>query len=208
MPPPHARTSSASTSTSPASADPRGQGASSLYALAIQVQDIDGEIALAAELLESEDPAERETAVALIEQFLVAAEHSRGLLLDKADRVAGYIDHLRAVAQFRKTESERLAALAAADARRAESLTSYLINVLTKLNPGATKFSLPTHEIRSCSRTKVLIEDEDLIPEDFRKKPPARSEMPPVKRDIQAAIAAGKAVPGASLQTNTSWSIK
>jgi hypothetical protein len=206
-PVPHARTASAPTSIS-SDSDPRSGGASSLYALAIQVKDIDGEIALAAELLESDDPAERETAANLIEEFLVAAHHSRGLLLDKADRVAGYVDHLRGIAQFRKAEAERLAALAAADARRAESLTSYLINVLTKLNPGATKFSLPTHEISSRRSTKVVIDDEDLIPEAFRKQPPERRDMPPVKADIKAAIAGGTAVPGACLQTNTSWSIK
>ncbi len=58
------------------STDPRAQGAESLYALGIQTQYIDGELALAAELLGSDDPEQEETAIRLVEQYLEAQAHT------------------------------------------------------------------------------------------------------------------------------------
>ena len=166
---------------------------------------IDGELALAAELLDTDDPAQESTAIALIEQYLEAAQHTKSALADKADNICRYIDHLQAVAQFRKDQAKRLADLAAADQRRAQSLTDYMLKVLTALQPGESKFSLPTHELRSRRSESVEIDDEDLIPDDmFRVK----STREPDKASIKAAIKAGQEIAGARLITRTSWSIK
>jgi hypothetical protein len=193
-----------SSTPAPAAAD----SSSSLYALGIQAQDIAGEIALAAELLDAEDPAERASAEALINGYLEAAHHTNGLITDKADAVCRYIDHLRAVAAFRRDQAARLAALADADARRADALQDYMTGVLCRLHPGATQFSLPTHELRSRKSTAVVITDPDAIPAHLRQQPKPQAEMPPAKSAIKAVLAAGQPVPGAELQERRSWSIR
>lgn len=190
------------------SGSPQGEKASSLYALGIQAQDIAGEIAAAATLLDSDDPAEQEAACGLIETYLAAQDHTLELVFDKADNVARYIDHLKAIAAFRADQATRLAELAAADQRRADQLSDYLLKVLTTLQPEATKFSLPTHELRSRKSAAVEITDETLIPEHLRREPKPRAAMPPDKTAIKAVLAAGRPVPGAALTERRSWSIK
>ena len=191
-----------------ASGHPPSEPGSSLYALGIQAQDIAGEIATAATLLDSDDPAEQQAAIDLIETYLAAQDHTLSLVFDKADNVIRYIDHLRAVAAFRADQAARLAELAAADKRRADQLTDYTLKVLTTLQPEATKFSLPTHELRSRKSTAVEITDETLIPEHLRQEPKPRADMPPSKSAIKAVLAAGSPVPGAALVERRSWSIK
>lgn len=196
------------TPTSPSSespSEPTRRSADSLYALGIQAQYIDGEIALAAEMLESDDPEQEATAVAVITEYLEAAAHTKSLLADKADRVCTYIDHLEAVARYRKDQAARLAALAAADAKRAEQLKSYMTKVLTALNPDQTKFSLPTHELRSRKSTSVVIDSELDIPTEFLSE---KISYSPDKTAIKTALKQGESVPGCRLQTNTSWTIK
>jgi hypothetical protein len=184
--------------------NPRGEGASSLYALAIQAQDIAGEIALAAELLDG-DPEHEETAIALIETYLEAQGHTMALIESKADNICRYVDHLSAVAQFRKEQAKRLAELAAEDERRAQQLTDYMLKVLTTLYPEQVKFSLPTHELRSRKSEAVEIDDEDLIPDDMFREKVTRS---PDKTAIKAALKAGQEIVGARLVSRTNWSIK
>lgn len=187
------------------SPDPRAQGAESLYALGIQAQYVDGELALAAELLGSDDPEQEETAIRLVEQYLEAQAHTAALLESKADNICRYIDHLQAVARFRKEQSQRLAELAAADEKRAQSLTDYMLKVLTTLQPGATRFSLPTHELRSRRSEAVEIDDEELIPDDLFKTKTTRT---PDKTAIKAALKGGQAIVGAHLVQRTNWTIK
>lgn len=185
--------------------EPRGQGASSLYALGIQAQDIASEISLAAELLDSNDPEQEATAVHLIEQYLEAQGHTAALIEHKADNICRYVDHLQAVARFRREQAQRLSELAAADERRADSLISYMLKVLTTLQPDTNKFSLPTHEIRSRKSEAIEIEDEDLIPDDLFKVKSTRSVD---KTAIKAAIKGGQPIVGARLVQRTNWTIK
>lgn len=112
---------------------PQLQGSDSLYVLGIQAQDIAGEIALAVELLESDDPEEQQAAIHLVEHFLEAADHHQSLLVEKSDKIAHYIDVLRAQSDFRKQQAARLTDLAAADARRADKLLSYMTGVLGRV---------------------------------------------------------------------------
>lgn len=194
-----------SSSPSPAKGNPRGEGASSLYALGIQAQEISGELALAAELLGSDDPQQEETAIALIEQYLEAQGHTQSLITAKADNICRYIDSLNGLAEFRRKEAKRLAELAEADAKRAQSLTDYMINVLTRLYPEQPNFSLPTHELKSRRSEAVEIEDEDLIPDDLFR---TRTTRMPDKTAIKAAIKGGQEIVGAKLVQRTNWSIK
>lgn len=191
--------------TSSLPSPPQAQGPDSLYAIGIQAQDIAGEIALASELLESDDPAEQQAAIDLIEHFLEAAEHTQSLLMEKSDKIAHYIDILRAQSDFRRQKSKRLAELADDDARRADKLLGYMTGVLGRLKPDKTKYSLPTHELTSRISTSVNIIDEDLIPDDLFTVKVVKT---PNKTAIKKAIETGKPVLGAELNTKRSWSLK
>jgi hypothetical protein len=153
----------------------------------------------------SDDPQQEAAAVRLIEEYLQAADHTADLINHKADNVARFVDHLRGIAQFRKEQADRLKLLAEADERRAEALTNYMIKVLTTLQPEATKFSLPTHEIRSRRSQAIEITDELEIPATYRK---VKVTSTVDKTAIKEAIKAGTDVPGAELITRTNWSIK
>lgn len=194
------RTSSTSTPTAP-TASP-----TSLYHLGLQAQEISGEIALALELIDSDDVDERETGEALIQQYFDA----KGQLETKADNYCFVINNvLRERALFRKEQAkreyERLVALAEADERKAQRMETLLIDVLTKLNPGQVRFELPRYRISSRVSTSVEITDEDLIPEDMLR---VKTTTAPDKTLIKQAIKAGQQIPGAQLKSTTNWSIK
>ena len=190
--------------TSSASAGKVARGPS-LYELGIQAQDIAGEIALAATLLESEDEDERNSAIALIESYLDVQEQTNKALLTKADNVCYYIDALIGQADFRKQQAQRLADLADSDYRKAETLKKTLVYVMERLHPGQAKFSLPTHELRSRESDAVVIDDETAIPEDYLT---VRRVVSPNKTAIKQAIKQGTPVPGCSIEHRRSWSIK
>lgn len=175
----------------------------SLYALGCAAQDIAGEIAAAAELLD--DPETEGMAIGLIETYLQAQDRNRLALLNKADNLCRYIDHLQASATFRADQGKRLVELAKADQRRAEQLKTYMMQVLTALHPTERSFSLPTHELRSRNSTKVEIIDPDQIPDDlFRVK----TTREPDKDLLRKALKGDVEIPGARLVTETSWTIK
>lgn len=176
----------------------------SLYSLGCAAQDIAGEIAAAAELLE--DPETEGVAQGLIESYLAAQETNLLALTAKADNICRYIDHLVASADFRATQARRLKELADADHRRAEALKSYMLSVLTALHPGQTKFSLPTHELRSRTSQSVVITDPEAIPDSLLR---TRTVTEPDKAAIKAALKLGtEDIPGATLKTTTNWQIK
>jgi len=115
-----------------------------LYHLGLQAQEISGEIALALELIDSEDIEERETGEALIQQYFAA----KGEVETKADNYCFVIQNvLRDRARFRKEQAkreyERLVSLAESDERKADRMERLLIDVLTKLDPGQSRFDLP-----------------------------------------------------------------
>lgn len=183
----------------------QSDGPSSLYALGIQAQDIASEIALAAELLATDDPDQEASAVALVEQYLAAQDHTAGLIAHKADNICRYIDHLNAVATFRQDQAKRLKELADKDLQRSKRLQEYMIKVLTTLQPEKTEFSLPTHELRSRKSTAVVIDDESLIPDEYLT---SRTTYSPDKTSIKQDIQSGASIPGARLEERRSWSIK
>jgi hypothetical protein len=177
-----------------------------LYHLGLQAQEISGEIALALELIDSDDSEERETGEALIQQYFAA----KGQVETKADNYCFLINNvLRDRARFRKEQAkreyDRLVALAESDERKAARMEALLIDVLTKLEPGQTRFDLPRYRISSRSSTSVEITDEDLIPEDMLR---VKTSTAPDKALIKRAIQSGQDIPGAQLTTNTNWSIK
>ena len=191
--------------SAPPALSPTSTPSLSLFSHLINVQEVSGELALAAELLDSDDPEQQESARGLVEHFLALDESARSALTTTADQVCHVIDALQGKADFRAKEAERLAALAKADQRRAEKLQSYLVDILTKLNPDTTRFSFPTHELNSRVSEAVDVFDEGLIPPELLRE---TIKYAPDKASIKAAIKAGTEVPGAELVKRRSWSIK
>jgi len=73
------------------------------------------------------------------------------------------IEHLRGQAAYRQQQAKRLAELSRSDGSRADALEESLVLVLTRLQPSATRFSFPNHELRSTRSTAVVIENEALL---------------------------------------------
>jgi hypothetical protein len=60
-------------------------------------------------------------------------------------------------------QAKRLTELSRSDDSRADALEGSLVLVLTRLQPSATRFSFPNHELRSTRSTPVAIESEALL---------------------------------------------
>lgn len=173
--------------------------------MAVERQLISGKLAIAAEQLGSDDPAEIEEATALLESYLAEEEANESAMLAKADNICYYIASIEAKAEFLAAESKRIKEREEAERKRAERLKSNMLRILTTLNPEQRKFSLPLHELVSRTTESIDIEDPDLIPEDLFRTTVRRE---PDKTQIKAAIKGGVDVPGAQLVRKTSWSIK
>ena len=73
------------------------------------------------------------------------------------------IEHLRGQAAYRQQQAKRLGDLARSDASRADALEESLLFVLTQLQPAASRFSFPNHELSSRKSTAVVIDDEEAL---------------------------------------------
>jgi hypothetical protein len=135
----------------------------SLWQLGIEAQELTTAIGLLAQRLESEEPEERQQAITELEAALLADEGNKQALAAKADATCWVIEHLRGQAAYRQQQAKRLTELSRSDALRADSLEESLVLVLTRLQPLATRFSFPNHELTSRKSQAVEIEDEDLL---------------------------------------------
>lgn len=197
------------TTTAPRPVTPADAPApASLFALGGEALALQAEITALAERLDPDlgDEFDPEI-VAALEALLLAEEGNREALYRKADAYCWVIGRLQAQAAYRRAESDRLRDLADDDSRRADALRDKLIDVLSRLQPDDTSFSLPAHELRSRRTESVVIDPDldlaDLPPELLRE----RRTVQPDKAAIKAALRAGRAVPGAELVQGRSWSI-
>jgi hypothetical protein len=135
----------------------------SLYELALDSQEIDGELAIALDKASSEDPEEQQEAEDLITALLQRANTNQRLLHQKANSICYVREMLQGKADFlRKSAAERLAK-AEAEERTAERLLSYLTRCLGALNPGQTKFDLPEYTV-SARNSEAVEANNDLLP--------------------------------------------
>jgi hypothetical protein len=96
-------------------------------------------------------------------------------------------------------------ALAQADERRADTMLDRLTDRLLFLDPAATKFDLPSHQLRSTKVVTVEI-DDDLLPEDLPAEYQRTKTVTQVDRvALKTALKGGAVVPGASLLEHRSW---
>ena len=114
------------------------------------------------------------------------------------------IEHLRGQAAYRQQQAKRLTALAAGDASRADALEDSLVLVLTRLQPLATRFSFPNHELSSRKSQAVEIDDEQALDPQWLS---FTTTSKPDKAAIKEALKAGQQITGAQLLSRRSWRI-
>jgi multidrug resistance efflux pump len=187
----------------PAAAPPAA--APSLWQLGLESQELNRQVENLALLLDSDDDEQRQAALTELEALLAADEGQRAALERKADAYCWVIENLRGQAAYRKQQAQRLSDLAAADGARADRLEAALITVLTRLQPNATAFTLPNHQISSRRSQGLVIEEEEAVPDAFMR---IKTSTAVDKAAIKAALKLGQQVPGARLEERRSWSIK
>ena len=177
---------------------------SSLWQLGIEAQELTTAIGQLAEQLEADDDDSRGQALAELEAALLAEEGNKTALAAKADATCWVIEHLRGQAAYRQQQAKRLTELSRSDAGRADALEESLVLVLTHLQPTATRFSFPNHELTSRKSQAVEIEDEDALPPEWLA---VKTISQPDKTAIKEALKAGHLIPGAQLVSRRSWRI-
>jgi hypothetical protein len=176
-----------------------------LYGLTGDAYRLEVAITEAAEGLCSDDPAVAAAATAELEALLATRESTKDALQAKADAWCWVISRLRDQASTRREHAARLVLLAQTDERKADAMLDKLTDQLLFLDPAATKFDLPSHQLLS---TKVLtVEvDDDLLPEDLPAEYQRTKTVTQVDRvALKAALKGGAVVKGASLLEHRSW---
>ena len=136
--------------------------------------------------------------------MLEADAQHKDALNRKADAYCYVVCHYRAISDFRKSQAHRLNELARAAERKADQMEKALIEVLTRLQPAATSFSLPQHELKSRTSTRVEIIDADALPAELLR---TVVNTAPDKDAIKKLLKSGTDVDGAALVHSRSWRI-
>lgn len=178
-----------------------------IYELASETLRLQQLILDCAEDLDNEDEASRDGAVYELERLLADEEATGRDLRDKADAWCFAIRSIRVQSELRKAEATRLRELAAADEARADRLESKLFEVLSKVDPAATRWDLPCHKLSSRKSTAVRL-DPDLdpadLPEEFQR---VKTICEVDKTALKTALKNGAEIPGATLLVGRSWRI-
>ena len=180
------------------------QRSGSLWQLGIEAQELTTAIGQLAEQLEADDEAARAQALGELEAALLAEEGNKAALAAKADATCWVIEHLRGQAAYRQQQAKRLTELSRSDASRADALEESLVLVLTRLQPMATRFSFPNHELSSRKSQAVEIENEALLDPEWLC---VKTTFSADKTAIKAALKAGQQITGAQLISLRSWRI-
>jgi hypothetical protein len=180
------------------------QRSGSLWQLGSEAQELTTAIGRLAEQLETDDPEQRASALAELEAALLAEEGNKQALAAKADATCWVIERLRGQATYRQQQAKRLADLARSDAGRADALEESLVFVLTQLQPAATRFSFPDHELTSRKSSAVVIDDDEALDPEWLT---FSTTSKPDKNAIKEALKAGRQITGAQLLTRRSWRI-
>jgi len=180
------------------------QRSGSLWQLGIEAQELTTAIGQLADQLETDDDDSRAQALAELEAALLAEEGNKQVLAAKADATCWVIEHLRGQAAYRQQQAKRLTELSRSDASRADALEDSLVLVLTQLQPEATRFSFPNHELSSRKSSAVVIDDEQALDPAWLS---FTTTSKPDKAAIKEALKAGQQITGAQLLSRRSWRI-
>jgi len=178
------------------------QRTGSLWQLGIEAQELTTAIGQLAQRLESDEPEDRKQAITELEAALLADEGNKHALAAKADATCWVIEHLRGQAAYRQQQAKRLTELSRSDAGRADALEDSLVLVLTRLQPTATRFSFPNHELTSRKSQAVEIDDEDALDPQWLS---FSTTSKPDKAAIKEALKAGREITGVQLISRRSW---
>ncbi|CAK6693042.1 siphovirus Gp157 family protein [Synechococcus sp. CBW1107] len=176
----------------------------SLWQLGIEAQELTTAISQLAQQLEADDDNSRAQALSDLEAALLAEEGNKQALAAKADATCWVIKHLRGQAAYRQQQAKRLTELSRSDGSRADALEESLVLVLTRLQPSATRFLFPNHELSSRKSQAVEIEDEQALAPEWLT---VKTTTQPDKAAIKEALKAGQQIPGAQLLSRRSWRI-
>ena len=176
------------------------QRSGSLWQLGSEAQELTTAIGQLAEQLEANDPEQRALALAELEAALLAEEGNKAALAAKADATCWVIEHLRGQAAYRQQQAKRLTDLARSDSGRADALEESLIFVLTQLQPAATRFSFPDHELTSRKSQAVVIDDEQALDSEW-------VTFSTTSKPDKEALKAGHQIARAQLLSRRSWRI-
>ena len=180
------------------------QRSGSLWQLGIEAQELTTAIGQLAQQLEADDEDARAQALAELEAALLAEEGNKAALAAKADATCWVIEHLRGQAAYRQQQAKRLTELSRSDGSRADALEESLVLVLTRLQPAATRFSFPNHELSSRKSQAVVIDDEKALDPEWLA---VKTTTQPDKAAIKEALKGGQQIPGAQLLSRRSWRI-
>ncbi|CAK6697132.1 hypothetical protein BBFGKLBO_02192 [Synechococcus sp. CBW1107] len=180
------------------------QRSGSLWQLGIEAQELTTAISQLAQQLEADDDNSRAQALSDLEAALLAEEGNKQALAAKADATCWVIKHLRGQAAYRQQQAKRLTELSRSDGSRADALEESLVLVLTRLQPSATRFLFPNHELSSRKSQAVEIEDEQALAPEWLT---VKTTTQPDKAAIKEALKAGQQIPGAQLLSRRSWRI-
>jgi hypothetical protein len=180
------------------------QRSGSLWQLGIEAQELTTAIGQLAQQLEADDEDARAQALAELEAALLAEEGNKAALAAKADATCWVIEHLRGQAAYRQQQAKRLTELSRSDGSRADALEESLVLVLTRLQPAATRFSFPNHELSSRKSSAVVIADEQALDPAWLT---VKTTSQPDKAAIKEALKAGRQITGAQLLSRRSWRI-
>jgi len=180
------------------------QRSCTLWQLGIEAQELTTAIGQLAEQLETDDDDSRAQALAELEAALLAEKGNKQALAAKADATCWVIEHLRGQAAYRQQQAKRLTDLSRSDASRADALEESLVFVLTQLQPAATRFSFPNHDLSSRKSQAVEIKDEQALDPQWLS---VTTTSKPDKAAIKEALKAGQQIPGAQLIYRRSWRI-
>ncbi len=114
------------------------------------------------------------------------------------------IEHLRGQAAYRQQQAKRLTELSRSDASQADALEESLVFVLTQLQPAATRFSFPNHELTSRKSSAVVVDDEQALDPAWLS---FTTTSKPDKAAIKEALKAGQQITGAQLLSRRSLRI-
>lgn len=131
-----------------------------LWSLALESQEIDGQLAIAYDLISSEDPEERAQGETLITELLQTASANQALFKEKLNGLCHIREQVLGKAAHLRNLSKAWLEKAEAAEKQAESLLAYATRVLEATNPGQKKFELP--EFTISSRASEAVDDETL----------------------------------------------
>ena len=140
----------------------------SLFHLAMEAQEIDGELAIAVAQLSSEDPEEVATAEELISSILQRANTSQQSLLDKVNQMAFVVKSLKNRADYFKQQVETYEEKSNRDQADSDRLLRYMGRTLEALHPGQSKFHLSDYDLATkLSPGEAEILDNQQVPPDL-----------------------------------------